>query len=89
MWPQDQGCLGRPTGGLKKYAKADLLSFQKKNQQAIDTLSYVLTNYKGQNIEDDALYKQAELYWDSGFYEAAEINFLNILDNHLASATKV
>ena len=68
--------------GLKKYAKADLLSFQKKNQQAIDTLSYVLTNYKGQNIEDDALYKQAELYWDIGFYEAAEINFLNLLDNH-------
>jgi len=68
--------------GLKKYAKADLLSFQKRNQQAIDTLSYVLINYKGQNIEDDALYKQAELYWDSGFYEAAEINFINLLDNH-------
>ena len=68
--------------GLKKYAKADLLSFQKRNQQAIDTLSYVLINYKGQNIEDDALYKQAELYWDRGFYEAAEINFINLLDNH-------
>ena len=68
--------------GLKKYAKADLLSFQKKNLQAIDTLSYVLMHFKGKNIEDDALFKQAELYWEVGMYEAAENNFLNLLENH-------
>jgi len=68
--------------GLKKYAKADLLSFQKKNLQAIDTLSYVLTNFKGKNIEDDALFKQADLFWEVGMYEAAENNFLNLLENH-------
>jgi TolA-binding protein len=68
--------------GLKKYAKAELLSFQKKNQQAIDTLSYVLSQFKGQNIEDDALFKQAELYWTTGNYAASESNFLNLLDHH-------
>ena len=68
--------------GLKKYAKADLLSFQKKNLEAIDTLSIVLTQFKGKNIEDDALYKQAELLGEIGMYDAAENNFLNILDNH-------
>lgn len=68
--------------GLKKYAKADLLSFQKKNTEAIDTLSYVLTRFKGKNIEDDALFKQAELFWEIGMFEAAESNFLNLLDNH-------
>lgn len=68
--------------GLKKYAKADLLSFQKKNLQAIDTLSYILTRFKGKNIEDDALFKQAELFWEVGMYEAAENNFLNLTENH-------
>jgi tetratricopeptide (TPR) repeat protein len=68
--------------GLKKYAKADLLSFQKKNLHAIDTLSYVLMHFKGKNIEDDALFKQAELYWEVGMHEAAENNFLNLLENH-------
>ncbi|NOR27484.1 MAG: hypothetical protein GQ540_03030, partial [Lutibacter sp.] len=32
---------------LKKYAIADLLSFQNKNQQAIDTLQTILIQYKG------------------------------------------
>lgn len=68
--------------GLKKYAKADLLSFQNKNQEAIDTLTYILTQYKGKNIEDDALFKQAELFWEIGMYEAAESNYMNLLDNH-------
>lgn len=68
--------------GLKKYAKADLLSFQKKNTEAIDTLSYILTRFKGKNIEDDALFKQADLFWEIGMFEAAESNFLNLLDNH-------
>ena len=68
--------------GLKKFAKAELLSFQKKNEMAIDTLSYVLRQFKGQNIEDDALFKQAELYWITGNYAAAESNFLNLLDHH-------
>jgi TolA-binding protein len=68
--------------GLKKFAKAELLSFQKKNEMAIDTLSYVLRQFKGQNIEDDALFKQAELYWTTGNYAAAESNFLSLLDHH-------
>ena len=68
--------------GLKKYAKAELLGFQKKNQAAIDTLSYVLQQFKGQNIEDDALFTQAELYWLTGNYTAAESNFFALLDHH-------
>lgn len=68
--------------GLKKYAKADLLGFQKKYKEAIDTLETVLYQFKGQNIEDDALFKQSQLYWKIGNYNAAENNLLAILDHH-------
>lgn len=71
--------------GLKKYATADLLGFQKKYKEAIDTLQTVLYEFKGQNIEDDALFKQGQLYWKTGNYTAAENNFLAILDHHRES----
>jgi len=68
--------------GLKIYAKAELLGFQKKHQQAIDTLSYVLNQYKGQQIEDEALFTQAIFYQELEAYTSAETNLLSILNFH-------
>ena len=68
--------------GLKIYAKAELLGFQKKYEQAIDTLSYVLKQFKGQQIEDDALYTQAKFYLELKAYTKAEANLLDILNFH-------
>ena len=68
--------------GLKIYAKAELLGFQQKYQQAIDTLSYVLKQYKGQQIEDDALFTQAQYFEHMTNYSAAEANLLSLLDFH-------
>ena len=64
---------------LKMYAAAELLSFQNKDQQAIDTLNLVLQNFKGQPIEDDALFKQAELFIKTKNIELAENNYLKII----------
>jgi tetratricopeptide (TPR) repeat protein len=64
---------------LKSYATADLLTYQNKNQQAIDTLAQVLINHKGHPIEDEALLKQAELFEKTQQFEAAEQNYLNII----------
>lgn len=64
---------------LKKYAVADLLSFQNKNQQAIDTLQVVLNEYKGHPIEDEALFKQAQLFEKINQFEKAENNYLQII----------
>ncbi len=64
---------------LKKYAKAELLSFQNKNQQAIDTLEVILKDFKGHAIEDEALFKQAEIYKKLGKYEFAENNYQKII----------
>ncbi|MFC6859980.1 tetratricopeptide repeat protein [Zunongwangia atlantica] len=66
---------------LKKYAHADLLAFQGKNEQAIAELSELLTEHKGEKIEDEALFKQAQLYELQAQYLLAEENYLAILDN--------
>ena len=64
---------------LKKYAIADLLSYQQKNRQAIDTLQVILENYKGHPIEDEALFKQAKLYEKLNEFEKAANNYLQII----------
>ncbi|NJW55085.1 tetratricopeptide repeat protein, partial [Salinimicrobium oceani] len=67
---------------LKKYARADLLSFQEKNGNAIKVLDTVLTQHKGEKIEDDALLKQARLYEEMGEFEKAEDNYLAIVEHY-------
>ena len=64
---------------LKTYAIADLLSFQNKNQQAIDTLQIVLNQYKGHPIEDETLFKQAQLFEKLNRYKEAENNYLQLI----------
>jgi len=65
---------------LKKYAVADLLSYQNKNQQAIDTLTLVLKQYKGHPIEDEALFKQAQLFEKINQFTNAENNYLQVIN---------
>lgn len=68
-----------PTG-LLQFATADLLAFQNKNQKAIDLFSEVIKKYKGLPIEDEALYKQAEVFTKEGQYQNAITNFLKIIE---------
>lgn len=63
---------------LKTYAKADLLAFQNKNNAAIDTLQVILTKFKGHPIEDETLFKQAQLFEKTNQFERAEQNYLQI-----------
>ncbi|MCL6216673.1 tetratricopeptide repeat protein [Zunongwangia pacifica] len=67
---------------LKKYAHADLLAYQGKNKQAIAELTQLLQAHKGEKIEDEALFKQAQLYELEEQYLLAEENYLAILDNY-------
>ena len=64
---------------LKTYAKADVLAFQNKNTEAIDTLAVVLKKYKGREIEDEALFKQATLYTKVKKYKEAEANYVKLI----------
>ncbi len=65
---------------LKLYAKADLLTFQNKENEAILILEEILNTHKGEKIEDEALLKQASIYSDQGNFEKAEANYLKILE---------
>ena len=64
---------------FKKYALADLLTFQNKNQEAIEVLQEVLNNFKGHPIEDEALFKQAQIFEKLNMYIKAEQNYLQII----------
>jgi len=64
---------------LMAYAKADLLAFQNKTKEAIDSLSAVLTNFKGHPIEDESLFKQAALFEKTKKYDFAENNYQKII----------
>ena len=65
--------------GLKAYAKADLLAFQNKNQEAVVVLKDILNKFKGQPIEDEALFKQATLFIKLQAFENAIVSFKKII----------
>ncbi|MDO6516498.1 tetratricopeptide repeat protein [Zobellia uliginosa] len=65
---------------LKKYARADLLAYQNKTKEAITELDDILKNHKGEKIEDETLLKQGELLERTKAYEAAEYNYLKIIE---------
>ena len=65
---------------LKKYARADLLAYQNKTNEAISELDGILQNHKGEKIEDEALLKQGELLEGKKDYEAAKFNYQKIIE---------
>ena len=67
---------------LKLYAKADLLAFQNKNDEAISLLDTIIDKHKTENIIAQALYKQAQLFEKKKEYQKAEANYSNILINY-------
>lgn len=67
---------------LKLFARADLLAFQGREEDAIVVLDSILTDHKGEKIEDDALLKQALLFEKGGEFEKAEANYLRLLQHY-------
>ena len=67
---------------LKRYAKADLLAFQNRNDEAITLLDKILDEHKTEPIIAQALYKQAQLFELKSQYEKAVVNFQAIIDNY-------
>ena len=65
---------------LKLYAQSDLLAYQDKNTPAIDSLNVLLSKFKGHAIEDEALFKQAEIFEKLNQYDKAEKNYLRIIE---------
>ena len=66
---------------LKKYARADLLTFQKRYPEAIQALDSILIDHKGEKIEDEALFSQAKLFEEEQDFKKAETNYLEIINS--------
>ncbi|NJX14472.1 tetratricopeptide repeat protein [Tamlana crocina] len=67
---------------LKKYAKADLLAFQNKNDAAITLLDGILNEHKTEPIIGQALYKQAQLFELKKEFEKAKANYEVLIENY-------
>ena len=65
---------------LKLYAKAELYTFQEQPEKAMDVYTKLTRDYKGNSIEDDALFKQAKLYLTSNKTEEAITCFQKIIN---------
>ncbi|GGG35019.1 hypothetical protein GCM10010976_03350 [Bizionia arctica] len=66
---------------LNLYAKADLMAFQNNTNEAIELLDVILNEHKGKTIEDQALFKQAQLFDLKKEYHKAEANYQSIITN--------
>ncbi|MGB6268059.1 MAG: tetratricopeptide repeat protein, partial [Olleya sp.] len=64
---------------LTKYAKADLLAFQNKNDVAITILNQVLEEHKTEVIVPQALLKQALLFERKQDFDNAKSNYQRII----------
>ena len=67
---------------MKKYAEADFLIFQNKDDQALILLDSVITLSPVGTLVDDALYQKALIYIKRKDYLGAEALLKNIEENH-------
>lgn len=67
---------------LQKYAKADFLIFQNKDDEALMMLDSVITVSPIGSLVDDALYQKALILTKRKDYLGAEALYKNIVENH-------
>lgn len=67
---------------LKKFARADFLSFQNKNQEALEQFKAILLQHKGESIEDETLLQIGKIYEKQKDYQQALAFYQQIIDKH-------
>ena len=65
--------------GLKEYAKADLLAYQNKDSEALAILGGILSKHRGFPVEDEALFKQAQILVKLKRYDEALLAFAKVV----------
>ncbi len=63
---------------LKKYADIELLLFQNKKQEALDSLNIMYEKYKGSKLSDEILWLLSSIYLEKGEFQKS-IELLNII----------
>jgi tetratricopeptide (TPR) repeat protein len=65
---------------LRKYARADLLRYQQKKEEALQVLGALLEQHKGERIEDEALLMQGGLLEEKGDFSGARLSYIKIIE---------
>ena len=66
---------------MNKFAYVDLLIFQNKEKEALDSLKVLLEEFPGHSLTDEILWRMANLYLKTGSYQQAVNELQNIVDN--------
>ncbi len=72
--------LDSNTHALSEFAKAELLIFQNKLDEAIEKLTILGNIYSEHGLKDDILYLKAKMYEKKRNYKLAETLYLEIID---------
>ena len=67
---------------LKKYAEIELLLFQNKKMQALDSLQLIYENYIGHSLTDEILWLQAQTYLEIGDFEKSIEKLEEVVTNY-------
>lgn len=67
---------------LKLFAKADLFTFQEKNEKALEILEQILAQHSDEKIIDDALFRKGKILEKNGKYEKAAAVYQEIIRSH-------
>lgn len=67
---------------LQDFSKADLLEYQNKPKEALESFLQILVKHKGQPIEAGTLYKVGRNYEKLGNFAKAITYYQTILDHH-------
>ena len=79
---QDNTALDTSDFLLKKYSSIELLLFQNKKQQALDSLQSMYAKYKGCSLTDDILWQESKIQIEMGKYQDAIASLENITQNY-------
>lgn len=67
---------------IQTYARADLYAFQRKPDKALKVLDSLVRFFPGHVIQDQVLFRKAELYMQKEAYHKADSLFARIVERH-------
>lgn len=84
---QDNTGLDTSMVAMKKYAAVDLLVFQNKNQQALDSLELLLRQFSSHSLADDVVLLKAKLHLKTNQIDKAIEDYNKILQDYKYEVT--
>lgn len=74
--------LDSSVAAIKAYARADLYAYQKKMDLALATLDSLETFYIGHNIQDEVLFKKADIFLGMRRYSVADSLLRQVVEQY-------